>query len=467
MAPKGGAVDLPIILSTGGKKCDPDTRKLIRSHVMLGKNRGKSRRAKCDDVKVVPPKGRHAVQEKQSSSPTEPFGCIPMKVGSEASLVPFADNVDPSLAVDILKFTAISKSVMFRLEMCTMFHKKKGLWYDLLMLDAAYLHTMAFVAEDFFGRILTLHPSRANPPTSVHFLKTLRLLRERLSYGAEEVKTSDATIMIILFLSTHAHITGDLESAMHHLKGLHRIVTLRGGIIDFTDDLKLKSEIFRCDLSIALHNSTTPLFFHDPLGLTVPCPPSAESDNERFLCKIDNNLARVWSVMKRFSQLINFAAETNQKLPMETLVDTMASVMYRLLNMRFEKDTIAEAVRLGLLGFSSSVFLQWQNIKQAYLRLADTYKECLVNLKSLNGVSSHIMLWLLMVGATSIFTDSDKEWLESWLRVNLQLCRVASWPSFRKIMASYMWIGMVHDQPGEEIFNSVTSSRALESRSAI
>ncbi|KAF7587142.1 hypothetical protein BBP40_007670 [Aspergillus hancockii] len=37
----------------------------------------------------------------------------------------------------------------------------------------------------------------------------------------------------------------DHESAKHHLKGLHKIVSLRGGMANFTDDMKLKTEIFR------------------------------------------------------------------------------------------------------------------------------------------------------------------------------------------------------------------------------
>jgi hypothetical protein len=38
---------MPFIIITGVKNSDPDTRKIIRSHVMMGKNRGKPRPRKA------------------------------------------------------------------------------------------------------------------------------------------------------------------------------------------------------------------------------------------------------------------------------------------------------------------------------------------------------------------------------------------------------------------------------------
>jgi hypothetical protein len=41
----------------------------------------------------------------------------------------------------------------------------------------------------------------------------------------------------------------------------------------------------------------------------------------------------------------------------ETFLDTIGSVMYRLLDLRFEAGSIDEAICLGFLCFSCSVFL--------------------------------------------------------------------------------------------------------------
>lgn len=135
-------------------------------------------------------------------------------------------------------------------------------------------------------------------------------------------------------------------------------------------------------------------------------------------------------------------------------METMTSVMYRLLDIKFETGSIAEALRLGLLAFSSHIFLQWQDIRRPYIQFSAAYKDCLVSLKSLDGVSSHIVLWLLMVGGVSVFGASDDEWLKPWLRANSQLCKVRSWPAMRGVMESFIWIGALHDKPGKDLFES-------------
>jgi hypothetical protein len=63
--------------------------------------------------------------------------------------------------------------------------------------------------------------------------------------------------------------------------------------------------------------------------------------------------------MERFCWLMNLAAENKQRLPPEALLQIMASIMYRLLDMKFEIGSPDEAIRLGLLAFSSNIFLQW------------------------------------------------------------------------------------------------------------
>ncbi|KAE8415068.1 hypothetical protein BDV36DRAFT_263538 [Aspergillus pseudocaelatus] len=459
MSLEGGSAMLPIIISTGTGKPDPDTRKLIRSHVMLGKNQGKSRRSGRDDRaelehdETCNAKSR-TLRKQPGPLVKRPPSIIPQRVGSEVSLLQFADTVEPALAVDIVRFSAMSKRTLFTLERYLSFPKKSDQWHDLLIADPIYLHGMAFITQDFFDG-LSGWQFKTNKTTSLHFLKTLQLLRERLSLPDEQLKTSDATIMVVLFLTTHALVREDFDAAKHHLRGLHKIVDLRGGMDTYTYDVNLKTEMYRSDLSIALQSCTSPLFFDDTLRLSIlTTPPLSGHANEQFLQSIDDDLARTWSIMRRFCVLVNKAIEKQQRFSMEFFMETMTSVMYRLLNIEFETGSIAEALRLGLLAFSSHIFLQWQDIRRPYIQFSAAYKKCLVSLKSLDGVSSHIVLWLLMAGGVSVFGAADDEWLKPWLRANSQLCKVRSWPAMRDVMESFMWIGALHDKPGKDLFES-------------
>ncbi|KAK6831707.1 hypothetical protein RU639_002978 [Aspergillus parasiticus] len=454
-----GSSMLPIIISTGTAKPDPDTRKLIRSHVMLGKNRGKYRRSGRDNQAVLEHdetcNGKpRTLRKKSGPLAKRPPSIVPQRVGSEVSLLRFADTVEPALAVDIVRFSAMSKRTLFTLESYLSFKKKSDQWHDLLIADPIYLNGMAFITQDFFNG-LSGSQVKTNKSASLHFLKTIQLLRERLSLPDEQAKTSDATIMVVLFLTTHAHIKEDLDAAKHHLKGLHKLVDMRGGMANFTYDVNLKTEIYRSDLSIALQGCTKPLFFDDTLWLSIMTAPAlSQHANVQFLENIDDDLARSWSIMKRFCVLVNIAIGKQQRLSMEFFMETMTSVMYRLLQLKFETGSIGEAIRLGLLAFSSHVFLQWRDIQRPYTQFSASYKESLVSLKSLNGVSSDIVLWLLTVGRISVFGISDDEWLKPWLRANSQLCTVHSWPAMRNVMESFLWISALHDKLGKDLFES-------------
>lgn len=103
------AVELPFIVSTTAEKPDPKTREFIRSHVMKGKNKGKAYhiRRKLEGTRTSTRAGVPVDAEPPGQIPTisdyRPLGFIPKRVGSELSFVPFADEIDSSLEVPVVK----------------------------------------------------------------------------------------------------------------------------------------------------------------------------------------------------------------------------------------------------------------------------------------------------------------------------------------------------------------------------
>ena len=80
--------------------------------------------------------------------------------------------------------------------------------------------------------------------TSSHLVKTLQLLRERISQ-ADKAMLTDSTAAVVLVLTVHAYMAGELESARQHMNGLRKIVDLRGGVASFQENSKLLLEILR------------------------------------------------------------------------------------------------------------------------------------------------------------------------------------------------------------------------------
>ncbi|KAM7187329.1 hypothetical protein V8F33_011319 [Rhypophila sp. PSN 637] len=299
---------MPFIVSTGPpgvKQIDKRTRKLIRSHVMIGRNLGSTlpkRASKTTDSSEArtrdsqaqsEPDQRKSTKDKRSSkNPSSVarqlseaqiaearvvFGIlstthIPSKVGTDLSLIQFADKtVEPSTALVVLRFSSIAKRALYTLEPCVQFNKPNRRWLEPMGHDAVFLHTMINTAEDYF---MLQTGSRAHGASSPnpratgrelgHLSKALGLLRERLIQAEQEEALSDDTICAILCIATTAREFGDYVAAFLHMSGLRKIVDLRGGITGLRGSGKLLIDLFRCDLGTALDTGSLPTFFIDP-----------------------------------------------------------------------------------------------------------------------------------------------------------------------------------------------------------
>jgi len=139
--------------------------------------------------------------------------------------------------------SSIAKQVLFPLESCIFFDRRAEVWIAPLALDPAYLHTMIFTADFYFDNLQ--HSSLPKQNLLPHYVKALKILRERFASDDERVKVSNSTMAAVMALAGHAHLTGNHAAARNHLEGLRKIVSLRGGERSFGDSAKLLVEILR------------------------------------------------------------------------------------------------------------------------------------------------------------------------------------------------------------------------------
>jgi hypothetical protein len=221
---------------------------------------------------------------------------------------------------------------------------------------------------------------------------------------------------------------------------------------------------------MAIDSASKPILFaHDnipwPLMLTSNVPAvsnkdttskTSEGDKNTLSSKLDPCLAVIWAAMSEFCDLINAAAENGEaKITEDAFLHSMGSIMYRLVFQHFELGSLNEAFRLGLLTFASPIFLHWNRVELPDPRFTSAFRTALAGLELADhNVESPEYLWLLMVAAVSMSHEPDHVvWLRPRIQIHSDLGGVFTWDAMRDLLSSFLWVGLIYDKPGHDIFD--------------
>ncbi|KAJ9149317.1 Fungal specific transcription factor domain-containing protein [Pleurostoma richardsiae] len=467
--PHDTATAFQFINSTSQGPSDPEARKRIRSHVMQGKNRRRPRPAMPSWMSGD--YGRHLPVD--ASEPAGTALSAPRTVGTDLSLTIFPDRMEPYMVKDIVDFLNVVKKALYPFEVILAPDKREQFWFNNLMIDSAYLHAVIFSTEAYYA---TLRGSSSSHLAVKHMLKSLNIVAERIASGDRDA-TSDTTISAVISLTMAAFFYGDYEAGEMHMEGLYKIIMLRGGLASLRGDAYgIQSKACRVDLGHALSTGRKPLFFadgiswdsyiatHAPIANFDPPPPRGDVvEVVNFVEKLDWRLVNIWRDLHEFAQLGNLAYQTQRQLQHDAFHEMMASIHYRLLHLLFSDSAADEAVRLGMLAFAATVFLQWVGVRLQYQRLRESLEAALRRLKNeVDDVPPWLVVWLIASGSVSVFQEVEGTWLQQWLDDTLKRVGVRSWGQARETLRGVMWIDLLHDRPGRAIFEDAMTRLASD-----
>ena len=109
------------------------------------------------------------------------------------------------------------------------------------------MHAAVFASQAYIFHTSARETPGAARRAVVHHSAALRLLRERLSVpkGEDKVSVSDPTVLVVLYLTLHAHFMIDYKTAKQHMIGLRKIVGMRGGLMAFSYNTKMIIELLK------------------------------------------------------------------------------------------------------------------------------------------------------------------------------------------------------------------------------
>jgi len=177
-----------------------------------------------------------------------------------------------------------------------------------------------------------------------------------------------------------------------------------------------------------------------------------EDEVSAFISTLDDRLANVWKDLHEFSLISNLAYQTGRKLDPHMFNDMMLLILYRLLHLAFDDDSVSEAIRVGLVAFAATMFLRGKGAGRQYYYLAGVFHDVLTLHASGDDLPPTIQLWLLLVWGVYSGTQLHEEWLVLWLKRTLQHLQVETWEEMRKALKSVMWIEFLHDPHGKIVF---------------
>jgi hypothetical protein len=170
----------------------------------------------------------------------------------------------------------------------------------------------------------------------------------------------------------------------------------------------------------------------------------------------DWRLQNAFKDLRDFSALANKLSPTAQKLKPEAFQEIMLSIQYRLLQLDFSSDPnpMQEALRIGLLAYESTIFLQIQGTKLKSDSFKRQMREAIQGIPVQGEASANVKLWLLLVGSMMVFGGNEK-WLVQSIR---SLAGRQNWEEVRERVREIMWIDVIHDVPGRQAYQAAQVS---------
>jgi hypothetical protein len=348
---------------------------------------------------------------------------------------------------------------MYPVDFCLAFDPTNSIWFEYLGRDAAYVHSILFSAGAYFDH---LSGHEFSPSSLRHLAKTLELLRSTLEQESGAV--SESTISVVVGLAGVAECLGDPDEAVRHLRGLHRMIQMRGGIGSLSRNSQLQIKSCRADLGVSIATGRKPLFFADGISWRSYLAPDGtaarRTEIHDVLAAPDQRLVNVWVDMKEFCRAANIAFVTGCKLDPELFQEVMTSVQYRLLHLDFQESTgdrpgWQEALRLSMLAFATTVFLKIRGVDIRYQNLAVRLKAAILSLdKPEDKARREMRLWIEVVAGIVLSQGPEGSGLKDCLAgVDLK-----SWNEARVVLKDRLWIDCLHDKPGEAMYHYMSQS---------
>ncbi|KAH6900766.1 hypothetical protein B0T10DRAFT_36862 [Thelonectria olida] len=423
---------------------------------MRGKNTRRSRRTK----ELARSSGQGAQEDEHQQKPSAPGQHVPwvltspQKIASELSLFDYADDMKPYMLDLVHRAFTLVKPSTYTVEIVLVDGPRSDMFcFSDFSRYPGLLHAILFTSQAFYDLSLGLPYGKI---AQLHLAKTLYHLQRSLSDKNEA--TADSTLTVVLSLATAAAILGDLETVKKHMSGVCRMIELRGGIKTIERGSMIEHKARRIDFGLALSTGQNLNFLQENISWD---PQVAHGIDVTRLSELrmlnpppDPRLLNIWADLRVFTRAANEATKTGVKMPPDFFSRVSSSVPFRLLALQFDPTSLPELLRLCMLAYMKSVLIQIDGLGPQIKHLADCLKGALLAHQLPPAPEfAKFFLWAFLVSTLSIFENLDQDWLRVAMVETAKSLSCRTWAETRVILKEFLWIDMIHNQRGKQIFD--------------
>ncbi|KAI1260932.1 hypothetical protein F5Y18DRAFT_217823 [Xylariaceae sp. FL1019] len=458
---------------------DPKARKLIRSHVMRGKNIGKTRTPRRKDPAVVAREQVIADRKRATvEEDDERNGFSADMVPSHRSIIAVTRNI--SNDKNLLHFPGtLTSHNMFRLQQlyfylldaicppqfCSPTTLMAWIWYRMVFLDEAYFH-LTIATSSAVARFLGAE-SEANSNIAIyHMSKTFHLLNQKLSGNDAH---SDSTIAAIIGTTFWDRLHGDPEKAMVHLNGAIKLIELTGGIRQLAErEFSIAEKALRADIELALAMGSKLSFCSEDVPSHYLIPNLREYLQKREFEPIlyqsaYAGLREVSLDIIGLAHVLRDQEGRRQKLDVFSFQGTMVSLGYRLLEAGYAPNdpnvitTLDDLIYLSLMSF---LITTWIGVGRKIIMFPTLFESFRLTAQNIcvDTEPGEVLLWAFIIGRVSVLSKTDDTWLIPKVRKVAQKLKLHSWAETTEILNNFPWIKALHNKEGQSFWYAVMRS---------
>ncbi|KAF4497434.1 Argininosuccinate synthase [Fusarium agapanthi] len=453
----------------------PGARKAIRSHVMKGKNlgrtiqgRGKRHAAsQVNDLHKSPDLSRSDVSVEERRKSLD--GAV-NNVGN-ALLFPEIPDTDTDTTYSInnpysgKEYTYFSFPVQFTPSMryyVYEFHTAIcNIIYPYMVADQACLHCLLAMAATYLNILRNIPtPSVESIEATRHFSQALRLMNPRLSQPS--AAQADSNIAIIISLAIHSNITQNLTTSTMHLQGLENLLTFRpGGISDIREcNRALLHKTCRTDIELAVAQGRHTRFGN--VGLT------AEAAGPMSARNLTYPLNQMSELLRQVTRELLALCRRPGKAKMSSLQyqDVLISMWQRLVDFAplsgtRPQDLMDDVWQLALLAFLVTVTWSASHLKSVHCKILHKLLREHVDSRVLLGMGEEywpLWFWVVFVYGLSLTNGNCDTLVLGEIRKTSELLGIRKWEEVKSKLKPFPWINIVHDVPGRALWEAAMIS---------